>query len=545
MEKSIKYVLLLFLLPIFLLACGNDINDENDVEKNTGGELIFVDPSVSLQSIDGFGASDAWRVQFVGANWPLEKRNAMADLLFSQKLKEDGSPEGIGLSLWRFNIGAGSAEQGLASDIGNSWRRSQCFLNEDGTYDWTKQAGQQWFLRAAEKRGVESFLGFVNSPPVHYTKNGKAYSPGGTNINLEFGRIPDYADFLATVCQHFEQEGLAFDYLSPVNEPQWNWDSPGQEGSPATNGDIASILRELSPKLEEKNVQTQIVVPEAGELQFLYGDFGNAGREDQLHAFFNSSSSHYVGDLSNVKKVALGHSYFTTADVNTLVDVRKTLGNELNNNGGTAGFWQSEFCILENAPDIGDGWGRDLGMGTALYVAKVIHFDLALANAQSWSWWTALSQGDYKDGLIYLDNGTNDNGAPLDPGAESLKNDGYYRESKLLWALGNYSRFIRPGMVRVKSGFSIPKSETFQASNVMFSAYKDPVENKLVMVFVNYSDSDKKMTIGSLGGTFNISGNQFDSYTTSVEKNLEKGEMPAESIIIEKRSVVTLVGKME
>ena len=164
-------MLLLFLLPIFLLACGNDINDENDVEKNTGGELIFVDPSVSLQSIDGFGASDAWRVQFVGANWPLEKRNAMADLLFSQKLKEDGSPEGIGLSLWRFNIGAGSAEQGLASDIGNSWRRSQCFLNEDGTYDWTKQAGQQWFLRAAEKRGVESFLGFVNSPPVHYTKN--------------------------------------------------------------------------------------------------------------------------------------------------------------------------------------------------------------------------------------------------------------------------------------------------------------------------------------------------------------------------------------
>lgn len=205
-----------------------------------------------MQPIDGFGASDAWRVQFVGANWPLEKRNAMADLLFSQKLKEDGSPEGIGLSLWRFNIGAGSAEQGLASDIGNSWRRSECFLNEDGTYDWTKQAGQQWFLRAAEERGVESFLGFVNSPPVHYTKNGKAYSPGGTNINLEFGRIPDYAEFLATVCQHFEQEGLAFDYLSPVNEPQWNWDSPGQEGSPATNGDIAGILRDCLLNLKKR-----------------------------------------------------------------------------------------------------------------------------------------------------------------------------------------------------------------------------------------------------------------------------------------------------
>lgn len=541
MLTILKYTLLI--LPFLFCGC-DDSNDTDPGDDNTGGEVIFVDPSVTLQTMEGFGASDAWRTQFVGANWPLEKRNAIADLLFSRDVKEDGSPEGIGLSLWRFNIGAGSAEQGSASDIENSWRRAECFLNEDGTYNWSKQEGQQWFLRAAKERGVESLLGFVNSPPVHFTKNGKAYSPGGNSINLEAGRLPDYAEFLATVCQHFDNEGITINYLSPVNEPQWDWDSPGQEGSPATNQDIAALVRELSASLEEKDVPTQIVVPEAGELYYLYEDHGRTERGNQVDAFFNPASSQYIGDIPQVKDVVLGHSYFTTANLSTLVDVRTNLGTRINRTGGEAGFWQSEFCILENTDDIGDGWGRDLDMGTALYVARVIHFDLTLANAGSWSWWTALSQYDYKDGLIYLDNGNDGINGPSHPDSEPLKTDGYFRESKLLWALGNYSRFVRPGMVRVKSGYSVPKSEEFMASNVMFSAYKDIEENKLVLVFVNYSGSDKKMTIGSLGDTFTVSGNTFDSYTTSATQNLEKGAMPADDIVIKGRSVVTLVGDL-
>ncbi|PWD98476.1 glycoside hydrolase [Marinilabilia rubra] len=528
---------------IFLLfsSCEKDSGGNNE-DPNKEGDLIFVDPSVEMQEMEGFGASDSWRVQFVGKNWPLEKRNAMADLLFSKDLKEDGSPEGIGLSLWRFYIGAGSAEQGVESDIQNSWRRAECFLTEDGSYDWSKQQGQQWFLQAAKERGLESVLGYAISPPVYYTKNGKAYSPGGNNINLDAGRMNDYAEFLATVSEHFQNQGIPFDYLSPVNEPQWDWESPGQEGSPATNQDIAGLVRELSPKLHEKGLQTQIILPEAAELQFLYGENGKPERQNQMEAFFSATSPDYIGGMNNVKDVVLGHSYFTTANIPTLIGVRQNLGRKLNTFGGAPGYWQSEFCILENTDDIGGGWGRDLGIGTALYVARVIHFDLTLANAQSWSWWTALSQYDYKDGLIYLDNGNDGINGPHHPDSETLKMDGFYRESKLLWALGNFSRFIRPGMVRVKSGFSIPKSEELQASNLMFSAYKDPQSGKLVVVFVNYSERDKQVNIGSLGEAFSVEGNVFDSYTTSASQDLQKGTMPADEITIGKRSVVTLVG---
>jgi O-glycosyl hydrolase len=70
---------------------------------------VRIDATKPHQTIANFAASDAWAGQFVG-NWPAAKKEAIADLLFSQD-------KGIGLSMWRFNIGAGSAEQGEASGI--------------------------------------------------------------------------------------------------------------------------------------------------------------------------------------------------------------------------------------------------------------------------------------------------------------------------------------------------------------------------------------------------------------------------------------------
>jgi O-glycosyl hydrolase len=71
---------------------------------------IIVDVEKPKQTMVGFGASDAWDIQFVGRNWPLEKRNQVADWLFSKEVDKNGNPKGIGLSMWRFYIGAGSTE---------------------------------------------------------------------------------------------------------------------------------------------------------------------------------------------------------------------------------------------------------------------------------------------------------------------------------------------------------------------------------------------------------------------------------------------------
>ncbi|MCK5704086.1 MAG: glycoside hydrolase, partial [Cyclobacteriaceae bacterium] len=54
-------------------------------------------------------------------------------------------------------------------------------------------------------------------------------------------------------------------------------------------------------------------------------------------------------------------------------------------------------CILQKNDEIKGGSKRDLGMPTALYVARIIHNDMVITNATSWQWWTAITQADYKD----------------------------------------------------------------------------------------------------------------------------------------------------
>jgi hypothetical protein len=101
-------------------------------------------------------------------------------------VNSNGNPEGIGLSRWRFNIGAGIAEQGNTSNIDLPERRVECFINQDSTYNWNKQTGQQWFLNQAKTYGVEQLVGFVNSPPRFYTKNGRTNSD---NANIYISTI--------------------------------------------------------------------------------------------------------------------------------------------------------------------------------------------------------------------------------------------------------------------------------------------------------------------------------------------------------------------
>ena len=105
---------------------------------------IRITAKKQFQVMDNFGASDAWSCQYVGL-WADSVKSKIADLLFSRKMNEKGDPLGIGLSAWRFNIGAGSVRQGDQSGIKDHWRRAESFLLEDGRYDFEKAKGQRTF----------------------------------------------------------------------------------------------------------------------------------------------------------------------------------------------------------------------------------------------------------------------------------------------------------------------------------------------------------------------------------------------------------------
>jgi len=495
---------------------------------------IKIDPQTSFQTIDGFGASDAWQCQFVGQNWPFDKREHIADLLFSRDVDLQGSPKGIGLSIWRFNVGAGTTEQGDASGIRNPWRRAESFQRPDGSYDWSKQAGQQWFLKAARERGVERLLAFPNAAPVHLSQNGKGYaSKGAPHFNVKPGKLDAYATFLVDVLEHFEKERFHFDYLSPFNEPQWAWDDAGQEGTPALNIELYALVRYLSKELSQRKLSTQIVVGEAGTIGHSFTNMEflgmkSDGRDSQAQFFFSPTSPFYIGDLPNVALILSAHSYQSVWPLDKQVEYRRLLHDTLNAVNSKLGYWMSEYCILEKNDEIRGGGRRDLGIKTALYVARIIHHDLTIAQARSWQWWTAVSQVDYKDGLVYLDDGSKGNTGRMGAETLSLMHDGVVRESKLLWVLGNYARFIRPGMVQVKCNITPDQS---YANGVLASAYIGS-EGKIIVVLVNLSQEERRCDLGF--------ARHVDVYTTSTEENLRKSGQTASNVVISARAVATV-----
>lgn len=492
----------------FLGACS-----EASTSERNASIRYEVDPKVHYQTIDNFGASDAWSCQFIG-NWPEEKRQKIADLLFSTRLTDEGNPEGIGLSLWRYNLGAGSAAQGAHSGISDEWRRGESFLQADGTYDWESMKGQVWFAKAAKARGVEDLLIFCNSPHVNFTKNGKAYSDSGEASNLPAENFTAFADYLVNSVKGLNTLGLQVDMISPVNEPQWDWKDGGQEGTPFWNEEIAEMVRLLNQKITEAGLEVAIDVAEAGQLNFIYEEHNKPGRASQVREFFHPQSAHYLGDLSHVSQTISGHSYFTTSPASQLIEVRK----QVKNAKADLKFWMSEYCILgDNDGEIA-GNGRDLGIDPALYIAKVIHSDLTVADASAWHWWLAISPYDYKDGLIYTDKN---------------KEDGNFYESKMLWALGNYSRFIRPGFVRLGVNTSAPET-----SGLLVSAYQNPANSQLVVVVVNESAEGHEINFNTGDSSLTPTA----MYETSALKNLSRVSLwDGSDVVIPARSVMTLI----
>lgn len=498
---------------------------------------FVADRSVTYQRIDNFSASDGWSMQYIGL-WPKEKQEKMADWLFSTQNDEKGKPIGIGLSLWRFNIGAGSAEQGDQSGIDNVWTRAECFLLPDGTYDWSKQKGQRNFLQLAKQRGVDQYLGFILSAPVYWTQNGMATNTGrGATFNIQEDKYDDFARFQADVIQGLQQkEGITLDYICPFNEPDghWNWVGPKQEGTAATNREIARTVRLMSKEFEARGIDTKILVSESFDYNCMFRThpYTKADRGYQIQSFFRPDSVNtYIGNLPHVPRLMAAHSYWTNTPLSDLRSIRMEMDQELKKN--KVRVWQTELCIMNNDEEIGGGGGKDLTMKTALYVARVIHHDMVYANTSAWQWWRSVATGSYKDGLIYAE-------------PDNSRMDGSFTDSKLMWALGNYSRFIRPGATRLGVSAYNDKGEIVREGDtdpyaLMISAYEN-VDGTPVAVVINYHEKERAFHLEWKGK----SPKTWIPYCTSDEMGADLKPMEKISskkqLLIPGRSIITYVG---
>ena len=512
----------------------------DDITLSAGEALppatLAIDASKTFQTIQDFGASDCWTTEYVSDYFTADREKA-AKWLFSQQMDANGNPEGIGLSCWRVNLGAGSADQGADSNIEDETRRAECFLKEDGSYDWTRCNGQQWFMQQAKSYGVEHFLLFSNSAPVYFTKNGKA-NANNQNIscNLKDDCYDDFAEFLATTTKHFVDEDYHVTYIDPVNEPRFDW-KDGQEGSPWENTNIASLAKELDKSITSRQLDTKILIPEASSWDLLYSGSGRASR--QIDAFFDSSnSSTYIGDLPSLAKVVAGHSYWTFGNNSDLKNVREKVRDEAEKYGVEA--MQTEWSMLDAAPSTSAGFPASYDAATkmdiALYMGKLIHCDLTFGNMSAWSYWTAFAQEKWSQKNRFYLIRMNAQGDTGDESYGDIKKGGTLTADKNLWVLGNYSRFIRPGYQRIQL------ADDGDMNALLGSAWLSPDGQEAVAVLLNMKRSSRKVGLAMAeSGIASVK-----AYVTDKDHDLELDAslQDASDMEIPARSVVTVVMKL-
>lgn len=451
---------------------------------------VSINPQKTHQTIDNFTAADAWSGNFVGQYFEESQKDQIAKWLFSQELGADGNPEGIGLSMWRINIGGGTLEQDGA-DIQPYQRRAESFLTKDGkNYDWGKCSGQQYFMRKAKEYGCDKFLLFSNTPPVQWTKNGKGYMEFKSFAsNLKPDCYGKFADYMADVAKHFVSEGFNIAYISPINEPQGDWNTNRQEGSAWWLSEMAKMARELDKSISKSGLEnTKILLGESCSYKACIDGIAakdimwsklyekNCPPEElpisQLKAFFSKDSPHYLGDLKNLHKVWAAHAYGSCHKFTDAIDIRKKLAAEIGKY--PIGFIQSEWCMLPRK-NILEGFSKDwksdnfTDMQSALKMARIISLDLTMLQSQGWGYWKGMEvKGDHALVGVY-------------PKTGRLEDGGVARANKMLWALGNFSLFIRPEFKRIDlTGADDIKS-------VLGSAFISPDGKRIVAVFVNSS----------------------------------------------------------
>lgn len=385
-------------------------------EETAPAYRFMIEPGRRHQTIEGFGASGSWWSQHLGG-WSGSNRARVARLLFSRG-------QGIGLSQYRYNIGGG-----IDDTITDPWRTTETYEVSAGVYDWDRDRNARWFLQAARDHGVHDFVAFVNSPPRRLTTNGHTYGTPGAGSNLAPERYEEFTRYLIDIVRHFrDHEGIEFTYISPINEPQWTWDQPGQEGCHYEPEQVAALTRTVIRGFAASGLDTLVSAPEAGSYQSVYAD------------------QNYADALLSDPEIRRGlgefavHSYWSQ-------DEQRAQAAEKMINYPEQRLTMSEWCEMVG--------GRDTGMDSALVLARTVHSDLTIANVGSWQLWIAVSRYDYHDGLLYTDY-------VLPGDRETLQ------ETKRLWALGNYSRFIRPGSARVGLDTEIPNQTDGEPARIPF-----------------------------------------------------------------------------
>lgn len=456
---------------------------------------------------EGFGCSSCWWSQIAGGS---ENAEEIAKLLYSK--------DGLGLNIYRYNVGAGSKDN-FKDTIWDRWRQTESFYvydyeTETGYYDFTRDAEAQEFLDLCLSYGcIDTVVLFANSPHYSMTKNNKT---GGNDnwweSNLAEENYEAYADYFLTITEYFIDKGVPVKYISPVNEPNWSWGNSGyqsQEGTHYSSEEIYGIYRAFVNEIKERDIDVLLSGPESGEISHrTYEWFEYLYNDPEIRP--------YLGNLSY-------HSYWTDNNVQNKIG----LGNWIKENTPDIPVEMSEWCELPCASSTDS-------INGALITARVMANDLNFTSVDSWTAWvgvngigTGADGKDYSDGLL----------------AANYDMSEYYVTMRY-YAIAHYSKFIPVGSRKVateKDIFDYIYEEDAEGNVVEANyitnqvAYLTP-DDKVVLVITN-EGVDRKVK-------FKVDRDEMTVYTTTQESQLQQTYSgDKKKITIPENSITTIVFK--
>lgn len=394
---------------------------------------------------EGWGTSLCWWANRVGYSDSLAQK--CADTFFGEN--------GLRLNIARFNIGGGdNPTHNHITRTDSNMPGYTKYQNGQVTYDWSADANQRNVLQRCIKACGDDMIVemFSNSPPYWMCKSGCSTgnnNPGANNLKDDC--YDDFAEYLAEVCKHYKEEwGVTIQSVEAMNEPYtnfWGAGSAKQEGCHFDIGNSEStIILELQKSMAKRGMEDVII---------------SASDETSIDTQIDAYNA-----LSGDAKKAVGR-----IDTHTYGGSKRSQLKDLALSAGK-NLWMSEV-------DGNGASGQNAGaMAPGLWLSERITADCNGLNASAWILWQVIDKHVCAAGYMgKKDSGMVDMTKGFWGTAVADHDQDTIVLSKKYYCFGQYTRYIRPGMLMLNCSGNTMAAYDKENGQVVIVSYNTSAGN--------------------------------------------------------------------
>ncbi|KAH7100948.1 glycoside hydrolase [Auriculariales sp. MPI-PUGE-AT-0066] len=415
--------------------------------------------------MDGFGFSEAFGHANHIYSYPAATQKQVLDLLFSPTV-------GIGATILRNRIGSGGSGDSI---LPNSPGCPTC----TPSYVWDGTDGQQvWLTKQALSYGVKYIYANAWSAPG-FMKTNNDQNNGGNLCGVSSASCSSgdwkqaYANFLVQYVKYYQQAGIAITHLGFLNEPEYTTTYSSMR---STGTQAADFIKVLSPALKAANLSS---------VQITCCD--SMGWSNQITMTNELKSAGVESSIG----VITSHAYSSQPGSSTISTSLK--------------IWVTEHADLSGALSP-NNWYSSGGAGEGMTWANSIWAGIVNSNLSAYLYWIGAEPGTTNSALI-LTNGTT------------------ITASKRTWAFAQWSRYVRPGAVRLGTSGS--------GTNLRFSAFKN-TDGTLSVQVLNNGGSAASINVATSGfttvsasGVYSAQGTDIGTLSVTVSGGVASASVPA------------------